>query len=108
MLNNKKLAKATMEVLHGIPIGDPIHNTDYMTKIGIYDAKCGKCGFNRIEVGDRVFHNVDEAINYAIETGYKIVRTCEFPGNTTEDSHGNIIYPTLSEIIENSCMLWDL
>ncbi len=107
MLDFRHHSKEILDILQSLPPGDSIHNVDYMTKVGLYDAKCGKCGFNRIEVGDKVFHNVQDAINYSIETGQEIIRTCEFPGNVEEDWNGNPIYPSLDMIVRNTCILWD-
>jgi len=107
MLDCKRHSKILLESLASIPIGESKTKTDYMTKVGLYDAKCGACGFNRIEVKDKVFHNVQEAIMFAIETNNDIVRTCEYPGNVFLDHDGNDVYPSLTEIIINTCLLWD-
>lgn len=85
------------------------------TKVKIYDNKCSNCGFARIEVIDAsgnimLFKNIEKAISEAQSGGYKgikeINRTCEYPGNIINSDYGDI-YPTLNEIIINTCRLWN-
>lgn len=116
MLDSKNLSDKMIRCRLLAPLDDEANpqNLPLQTKVQIYDMKCDGCGFARIEVFDnkgdiKVFNNVADAINEAQIGGYKgikdIKRTCEYPGNVIETIHGTE-YPTLTEIIINTCRLW--
>lgn len=107
-----KIIPLDKEAKDGIP---EVRDLPFQTKTDIYDRKCNKCGFARIEVIDskgrcEVFNDIYKAIDNAEVGDYlgikEINRTCEYPGNIEETCYGNI-YPTMTEIVMNGCMLWD-
>ena len=109
-LDNKYLKMAVIETLRHIPFDlfpADAERFAYDTKISIYDAKCGGCGFNRIEVGDKVFHSPEEAVSFSAVTGYPIQRLCEYPSDIVEGADG-LEYPDLNMIITNTCRFWDI
>lgn len=108
-LDNKYLKLEIIETLRHIPFDlTPADASKYAydTKISIYDAKCGGCGFNRIEVGKEVFHSPEEAISFSTGSGHPISRMCEYPADVVESSNG-VEYPDINMIITNTCRFWD-
>lgn len=97
-LDNKKLPCQLVEMLYNLP---------YQDKVNIYDKRCSGCGFMRVEVGNVVVRSIQEAIDIAQMTGAEIVRTCEYPGDT-EIIYGEEQYPSLNDIVANTCRFWDL
>ena len=87
----------------------------YQTKVDMYDNKCSGCQFTRIEVYPSdviynikpvVFNDVQKAIAYARLHGFRINRTCEYPYDINFHND-KPIYPTLTEIVSNTCEFWD-
>ena len=52
------------------------------------------------------FHNVDNAIAFSIKHGGCVSRTCEYPTNVLETINNEKIYPTVTEIVCNTCDFW--
>ena len=117
MLDSKQLTPPIMEHLRRLPYDKISSRRDFPreTKVKIYDTNCDGCGFCRVEVhlakGIKVFDNVKYAINIVEIGEYKgipeIKRTCSYPGNI-EVINGVDVYPSLTEIIMNTCRLWSM
>lgn len=97
-LDNKKLSPEMVSLLHNLP---------YQDKVNIYDKRCSGCGYMRIEVGNVVVRSIEEAIDIAQLTGAEIERSCDYPSDV-ETSYGGEEYPSLTEIITNTCRFWDI
>lgn len=97
-LDNKKLSEEIIECLHGLA---------YEDKVKVYDRRCSGCEFMRVEVGDVVVHTIQEAIDIAQMTGAEINRSCEYPSDI-EIAYGKEQYPSLTEIVTNTCRFWDI
>jgi hypothetical protein len=108
-LDNSKVSKDMEEILKGIPIDDEAYSNSYdmpyQTKIMLYDSKCGGCGYKRLEVGDKIFNSLPEAIEHAIFSRESITRTCEYPYDIAI-INGVKVFPTLTEIVTNTCKFW--
>ena len=109
-LDNKKLTPEIMDYLYGIPLDEDVWqcvtNLPHQTKVEIYDKRCKGCGFMRVEVGERIFRSVEEAIDVAMTTGLPIKRTCDYPSDI-DFAFGEVIYPSLTTIVINTCRFWD-
>lgn len=114
MLDNKQLSESIIDHLKMLPNStSTLRDLPRESKVEIYDNNCGGCGFCRVEVhtlkGVHIFNNVKDAIDIAESGGYRgisdIKRTCSYPGNV-EIVNGEEYYPTLTEIIMNTCRLW--
>lgn len=117
MLDNKKISPSLLSALRNIPNEDFTRKRHLTreTKILIYDRNCGKCGFKRIAVnidGKITEHKtILDAISYLsmngnYNGGCEIIRSCSYPGNV-ESTDEEIIYPTITEIVMNTCRLWN-
>ncbi len=110
-LNSKRITESIRESLISIPFDNPDDNSylPYQTKVSIYDEKCSGCGFARIEVitTQRVllFNNIDTAIDYVRKYSGIIKRSCEYPTDVLT-AHGQMIYPSLTDIVTNTCDFW--
>lgn len=108
-LDNKKISPETEEIIKGFPLDDETwkasYELPYQTKVMIYDEKCMGCGFMRIEVGDKVFNSLSEALDYAVFTKNDIIRTCGYPSDV-QIINGKEIFPSLTEIVINTCQFW--
>lgn len=108
-LDNKKLNSDVIEYLKGIPLDEEswqkVTNLPHETKVSIYDKRCKGCGFMRVEVGEFIFRSVEEGVDAAMVTGLPIVRTCDYPGDA-DFAFGEIIYPSLTVIVTNTCRFW--
>jgi hypothetical protein len=117
-LDSKHLPEETIMSFKGIPYDDTNERRDfsYSTKVEIYDRMCGNCGFKRIlvkigeednpgENTEQEFRSIEEATAFAQATGGTIIRSCQYPPDLTE-CFGKIIYPSLNEIIMNTCRFW--
>lgn len=108
-LDNRRLTPDIIENLKGIPLNEECWAKSYelphQTKVMIYDSKCKDCGFKRLEVEDKVFNSIPEALDYAQMTGGDLIRSCEYPSDV-EVVNGVEIYPSLTEIVINTCRFW--
>jgi len=114
-LNSSHLKDETVKQLEKTPY----HSNDdgYQSKCQIFDAKCGKCGFRlyqitfsnyAVDAGDRVVEvfSADEAASICGRDAYvSMERVCSYPGDT-RIRHGKVVYPSLNEIIKNTCEFW--
>lgn len=109
-LDNRKLTPDTEEMLKGMPLDDECWKRSYdiphQTKVMIYDAKCVGCGFMRLEVGDKILHSLTEAIDHAQMMGEDLIRSCEYPSDV-QIINGQEVFPSLTEIIMNTCRFWN-
>lgn len=114
-LNSSHLHHSVIDIIREIPIDREVApDYPYQTKVDMYDSRCSGCGFCRVEVYTSevynakpvIYHNSQEAIDFARMHGYRINRTCEYPFDT-HSRNGKPIYPTLTEIISNTCDFWD-
>ncbi|MHB8362884.1 MAG: hypothetical protein ACYDBX_04675 [Patescibacteria group bacterium] len=122
-LNSSHLDDDVIKTLQEIPEDDECfiderHSSlelmPYQTKVQIYDEKCGGCGFVRVDVlhynpdseKKIVFNDINKAIEYATRNNCKINRTCSYLYNRLT-RNGKHIYPTLSEIVSNTCEFWN-
>ena len=117
-LNNQHLTLDLQNFLKEIPLDEPCNDVPYQTKVGIYDDKCSDCGFALIiaysseESSDQrtkriPFNNVESAIAYARANGCNLKRTCTYP-NDIVTHNNNGVYPTLQEIVSNTCQFWNI
>ena len=89
-----------------------LHDLLYETKVDIYDKKCSGCGFCRVEVLSHNVKNVFNDVHSALDSLSKmssiwtVNRSCDYPTNVI-DRNGNPRYPTLTEIVSNTCVFWD-
>ena len=115
-LNSSHLHHSVIEILRDMPLDkESSSETTYQTKVELYDARCSNCGFARIELYNsdmynakpiKILRDANEAVHLAQRHGYRITRTCEYPFDI--NFRGNKpIYPTLTEIISNTCELWN-
>lgn len=108
-LDNKKITPEMEEMIKGMPVDEETWRLSYelphQTKVMIYDSHCQGCGFMRLEVGDKVFHSLPEALDYALFTGKQLTRSCEYPPDV-QIINGEEIYPSLTEIVINTCQFW--
>lgn len=79
----------------------------YQDKVNIYDRKCRGCGYIYIKVGNRILRSIEEAIDISAYTGLDITRSCDYPDDV-EEHHGEIVYPSLTEIVCNGCQFWNM
>lgn len=116
MLDNKNISGLVCQSFRDIPI-DNITSRKHMireSKIKIYDRNCGECGWKYIAVSlnddIRECKTVQEAIDLISKYGIKnceIIRSCCYPGNIIDSDDGPI-YPTITEIVMNTCRLWKI
>ena len=115
-LNSSHLHHSVIDIIREIPMDREVApDYPYQTKVDMYDSRCSGCGFCRIEVCPSdiydakpiVFNNSKDAVEYARMYGHRINRTCEYPPDV-QTRNGKSIYPTLTEIISNTCDLWDV
>lgn len=116
-LNSSHLHHSIVDIIREIPTDrEDAPDYPYQTKVDMYDNRCSGCGFCRVEVYPSdvynvepiIFNNSKEAVVCARKHGYRINRTCEYPADVQTRSDGKAIYPTLTEIISNTCDLWDI
>lgn len=96
----------------GIMPLDSKHNSfithmSYEAKINLYDKLCSGCGFARITVGGKKMRSLEEALHVARATGLDIERECEYPLDVIEGYDGKLIYPSVHDIVNNSCRFWN-
>lgn len=96
-LDSKNLTVEVQNYLRELP---------YEEKTKIYDKRCKGCQFARIIVNDIVVRSIQEALDIARELGCEIVRSCEYPSDI-EMSFGHEEYPSLNEIVSNTCRFWN-
>jgi len=111
-LDSRTISTSIRESLISIPFDNPDDNSylPYQTKVSIYDEKCSGCGFARIEVVTTqkvlLFNDIISAIDYVSKYSGIIKRSCEYPTDVLT-AHGQSIYPSLTDIITNTCRFWD-
>lgn len=122
-LNSNHLNDSVIKILREIPednecLVDEKHSSlelmPYQTKVQIYDERCKGCGFVHIEAthysaleGEKkiIFTDLDKAIDHATVNNCRIHRSCSYPNDVLR-KNGKHIYPTLSEIVSNTCEFW--
>lgn len=115
-LNSSHLSDAVIGIIRDIPTDkESARDYQYQTKVDIYDIRCSGCGFARIELYNSDMYNAkpikivrtaEEAVHLAQRHGFRVVRTCEYPFDV-KVKNNVFIYPTLTEIISNTCELWN-
>lgn len=95
-------------------VREHLHDLSYEEKTKMYDDKCNGCGFARIRVynssssfRDFVTSRVEEAIHVARMGDCFLERTCAYPPDM-EIAFGKPIPTTLTTIVRNTCMFWDI
>ena len=115
-LNSSNIHFSVINIIREIPLDrESAPEYPYQTKVDMYDEKCSGCGFARIEVYPSdiynakplIFHTSSEAIKFARVHGHRINRTCDYPFDM-QKRNGKTIYPSLTEIVSNTCDLWDI
>jgi len=118
-LSSNHLSSSIITTLREIPKDNeslPNQNYPYQTQVSIYDDKCGGCGYVYIEAQPsaswhdakekKIFRNIKDAINYASQHRCFLKRSCCYPSDVFP-KNGDFIYPSLIEIISNTCKFWD-
>lgn len=113
-LDNSQLGEDIVNILREMPLDKTCIEgiMSYQTKVDVYDSKCQDCAFKLLIVEnarmDRIlFTDIQKAINYASTGNFKLLRSCAYP-NDIQIKNGEIIYPTLNEIVSNSCQFWNI
>ena len=115
-LSSQHLHHSVISIIRDIPMDkESAPEYLYQTKVEMYDERCSGCGFARIEVYPSdvynakpvIFHKSQEAIDSARLHGHRINRTCEYPFDTLYRNK-KPMYPSLTEIISNTCTFWDM
>jgi len=115
-LNSNHLTDDIIQTLRELPIDDVNDLPPYQNQIALYDSKCNGCGFVRVEAhfSDgvlwnvnkmKVFDRIDDAISFATVNKCQLKRSCCYPSDTLQ-KHRQPVYPTLAEIISNTCEFW--
>lgn len=108
-LDNRNLSPDMEEYIKGIPLDEECWKRSYelphQTKVMIYDARCKGCGFMRVRVGEYILRSVEEAVDLAQATNLNIERSCDFPDDI-QIVNGEEVYPSLTEIVINTCRFW--
>lgn len=115
-LNSSHLPDSVLAILRELPEDkDHCDVIPYQTKVQIYDTKCKRCQFLRIEAQPenswngnhiKVFDNIEAAIQHATFKSCRLKRQCSYPHDIVK-RNGKNIYPNLTEIVSNSCEFWN-
>jgi hypothetical protein len=89
---------------------DARYNSDYTTKIKLYDNKCSGCGFAYIVAKSadgtcRVFRDIKNAMIFNTSNA-TLLRSCEYPSDIIIQNNKERL-PSLCEIISNGCQFWN-
>ena len=111
-LCNNHLPPETQEYLREMPLDKSCISNDipYQTKVETYDLKCSGCGFARIILKNQrreslVSNDINEILSKAINISDTIIRSCSFPDDIRY-INDKPIYPTVDEIVSNTCKFW--
>ena len=119
-LNSQHLPKDVRNYLRELPLDkECVDDRMYQTKVELFEKHCRGCGFVRIKVmtlgGDdrqRVHtfegeNAIEKATNAMGVNRCETIRMCTYPQDITVKNDEEE-YPTLNEIVSNTCQFWHL